>query len=1247
MKRLLMALAAILLASFNVNAQHVTEEQALQKAQDFLNKKTTCVVNGQHNAPRRLQRLVEAAENDAFYIFNIEDNDGFVIVSSDNRTVPILGYSYQGHFDMSALPQHVRGWLDEYATQLTYLQGHSDAVAARKTVTGSAVSPLLGQTEWNQYSPYNDLCPLFDGLSCPTGCEATAMAQIMYYHRWPEKTTEEIPSYSDPLNDKYYSSIPAGATIRWNDMLPQYTDSTPGTEEQRSAVAELMAMCGKAVKMQYTFIGSSASTPEVATALKSYFDYDATVRYVQRRDYNLSQWNQLIYDELVCGRPVLYSGRSLSEGGHAFVIDGYDRDDYFHVNWGWGGQYNGYFLLSVLCPYEENRTALNTSTFHIDNAAVIGIQKNIGTVIEPTLACISFGVLPECSEMTRNSADNNFSLYLSMMLNHKNTDEPSFEYAVGVFDDADNLLSIVSDIYDYDININGRNLTATFGAGLADGVYRLKAVYRAKGSTAWMKCELSNRFYILATISGNTLTAESPIFPHAAAVDLEVSMQIGGEVEIDSEVPLDFTIVNRGVDFNDDIYIQVDGQIINSSLLQVDKGKTATLHFSFTPTSIGDHEISLLVNLWDESINKYTYKPVFTTNVNVLVPSEAILRTSLEVADAVDGTVTATELTVNANLSNIGLSDYDGKIRIRAAIMDGYLGGYLLYAEKTVDVQVPAQQNLVMPITLDSLENGDHYLDLYYLKDGEWVEGCSYHVNYLNPDWPVTFDMIIHAENVVDGIVTDSKLDVNVSVSNVGETSYDGKLQLIVYKKRPDEGYWEFSRETTNVHVSSHQTVTVPMVLDYLEDGDYLLQPFYLRDEEWVNCRIGGELTFKNTIQEKQYAVFEDGTLTFYFDTKQDQHPGTVYNVPLISDPFNMYGEAEWQKEDISKVVFDTSFAHARPRTTRNWFYNCRSLNTIEGLEWLNTEKVTDMWGMFSDCSSLTSLDMSGFNTEKVTTMYIMFSGCSSLTSLDLGGFNTENVTDMRWMFSGCSSLTNLDLGGFNTENVTDMTRMFQGCSSLTNLDLSGFNTENVTNMDGMFAICSSLTNLDLTRFNTEKVTDMNAMFAFCSSLTNLDLSGFNTEKVTDMRWMFQNCSNLTTLDLSRFNTEKVTTMRGMFSGCSGLKSIFAGNEWSTDNVANGTEMFSDCYRLVGGAGTEYDWDHTDHTYAHIDGGASNPGYFTDKNSEEDAIENVKANENNRKVILHEVSGRKLPASQKGINIIRMNDGTVKKVLIK
>ena len=331
------------------------------------------------------------------------------------------------------------------------------------------------------------------------------------------------------------------------------------------------------------------------------------------------------------------------------------------------------------------------------------------------------------------------------------------------------------------------------------------------------------------------------------------------------------------------------------------------------------------------------------------------------------------------------------------------------------------------------------------------------------------------------------------------------------------------------------------------------------------------EQQMNGSTNAEPYAVLSDNNtvLTFYYDNQKSVRGG------MDIGPFSYPGYQAWyaQRESVTKAIFDPSFANDTTLiSTSYWFYGCNNLTLIEGIQYLHTENVTNMGYMFTGCSNLNSLDVSNFNTQNVKSFSFTFYNCSMLTNLDVKSFNTQNVVNMTQMFAGCSRLTSLELGNFNTSNVTSMAAMFSKCSELTNLDVSSFNTQKVTSMSSMFLGCSGLTKLDVSEFNTNNVSEMIDMFAGCSGLVSLDLSSFNTERVTSMSEMFFNCSNLTT--------------------------IYVGSGWTTTSLIDGTfAMFLGCTNLVGGMGTVYDANHISATYAHIDGGPSNPGYFTDKNA--------------------------------------------------
>ena len=244
--------------------------------------------------------------------------------------------------------------------------------------------------------------------------------------------------------------------------------------------------------------------------------------------------------------------------------------------------------------------------------------------------------------------------------------------------------------------------------------------------------------------------------------------------------------------------------------------------------------------------------------------------------------------------------------------------------------------------------------------------------------------------------------------------------------------------------------------------GSTNLKGFATYDETRTDVSMANPSSGYFTRKPVAYVVKDGSTLTFYYDTKKATRTGTVYGIydklTASLDIPAWTGTFKNDNEQTTKAVFDSSFKDYRPTTTASWFDSCTKLETIEGIENLNTEEVTDMSDMFLACESLTSLDVSKFNTAKVTDMFNMFFYCLSLKSLDVSSFNTANVTDMSYMFCYCTSLSSLDVSSFNTANVTHMHSMFDGCKSLTSLDVSNFNTGNVTDMKWMFNNCSALT---------------------------------------------------------------------------------------------------------------------------------------------------------------------------------------------
>lgn len=335
----------------------------------------------------------------------------------------------------------------------------------------------------------------------------------------------------------------------------------------------------------------------------------------------------------------------------------------------------------------------------------------------------------------------------------------------------------------------------------------------------------------------------------------------------------------------------------------------------------------------------------------------------------------------------------------------------------------------------------------------------------------------------------------------------------------------------------------------------------------------------------ESYAVFDEynATLTFKHDTNRPFRAFSL-NEGEEGPGWCNLNDIGWNTNIIWKVIFDASFANARPTSCYGWFYGCKDLTTIEGIEYLNT----------------------------------------------------ENVTNMSEMFQGCHALTTLDVSKFNTQNVTNMSGMFGGCSALTTLDVSKFDTKNVTEMNGMFSGCYALTTLDVSNFNTQNVTYMSSMFNYCSALTTLDVSNFDTKNVQEIYHMFRGCSALTILDLSSFDTKNVWNMSEMFYRCSALTTIYASDKFVTTAYKEDKNMFAGCTNLVGAV--PYDENKVDGEMANY-----TTGYFTYKAAtgiDAPTVSDDTAAE------YYDLQGRRLNAPQKGVNIVKRGKKTTK-ILVK
>ena len=367
---LLLVVAAMAVGSMlNIQAATLNADDARAIATDFLMQNQSTIRSGNSVVELSLAytRNADARHHSPlYYVFTDNSHGGWVVVSADDGAIPVLGYSEKGNFDIDALPCNMRAWLDGYCTQLEYLQSHPDASGApRRDASLNEISPMLS-TAWDQTQPFNRQCPKVGNYPTYTGCVATAMAQVMYYHRYPSAECLGIPAYTS----KRGINLPAlpPTSFDWDQMLPNYYSYNT---EQAAAVAQLMRYCGQSVEMDYGTQVSNAVFQTIAFAMNYYFGYSNSATTWMRDASNDADWDQMMYDELAEGRPIIFMGSDASNGGHAFVLDGY-RNGMFHINWGWGGNHDSYWQLSALTP--------NGNNYSTRQYAVLGLARDYADV---------------------------------------------------------------------------------------------------------------------------------------------------------------------------------------------------------------------------------------------------------------------------------------------------------------------------------------------------------------------------------------------------------------------------------------------------------------------------------------------------------------------------------------------------------------------------------------------------------------------------------------------------------------------------------------------------------------------------------------------------------------------------------------------------------------------------------------------------------------------------------------------------
>lgn len=396
MKQVTLLLISLLTAA-GMHATPLTPEAALDRAIGAAPMKI-----GGSTAKFELVQTQFDNGREALYIFGRIGGHGFVVTPADDVAPALLGYGGGNFTDENGkIAPAMEYWLSQLGRQISYASENDRPLRIRPARPERAAIEPLCATRWNQSWPFNNLCPELYGDRSVTGCVATAMAQVMKYHDWPERGEGSVAyRWTDQTLTADFSEM----TFDWDNMLDNYNTEQSDAAQQQ-AVAELMKACGYSVNMSYSPQASGASSMMIGTAFGANFKYDKSLRYLSRDNYNLYDWENIIYESLRNDGPVIYDGQSY-DGGHSFVCDGYQGNGYFHFNWGWGGVSDGYFLLDSLDPLEQGIGGA-AAGFNFMQDIIVGIRPDRTGTSEWEGSFVSDGSF----QLVYNAADNTIDEY--------------------------------------------------------------------------------------------------------------------------------------------------------------------------------------------------------------------------------------------------------------------------------------------------------------------------------------------------------------------------------------------------------------------------------------------------------------------------------------------------------------------------------------------------------------------------------------------------------------------------------------------------------------------------------------------------------------------------------------------------------------------------------------------------------------------------------------------------------------------
>lgn len=662
-------LSALLALSTVVFAAPVGRQQAQQKAVAFLEKQNKSVQLSS-SAPFRAKSATLAVEDSPYYIFNTEGNKGFVIVSGDDRAEEILGYSDTGSFDPENIPDGLQALLDAFEQEINELgdmEVFEDVGAKSRRAMArpkQSIEPFNPRT-WSQGKPHNIKLPSLNGTICSAGCVAVAMAEAIGCFSYPN-SVKAISGYTSKSGVKV-SALGAG-TIDWKNILNTYIDVTTTTTQQ-NAVANLFRYVSQSITTNYLTSGSSSSASRIPGALKTYFNFESTVQQVYASSTTFEDFIDLVYNEVAEHRPVIIDGHSTATtnngaAGHSFVIDGYDKDDLFHVEWGWGGYCKGYYRLSALSPYKNVRNRCYVTYL----SAIVGIQpKGNGGIVHQSEIEEQDRSLTLTSVSVPTSSSAVSSVTVTVGMQNKNDATNNYDHAVALYDSSYGFVKILKS-YSAAAFAAAASKTSTYSVSFADianGTYYIVPVSRVSNYDTWHtdRC-LSTNSCVKAVV-----TSKKAVCTNVPAFEVNSMVVNADDINNAAGAPQDIkmTVTNNTFDvYQKQLYLFAGTKLIECVEARVPMHCTEDVNFTFELETAGTYTMKVTTDIAGSNQIGSNLKLSVTAKAAVTYGNKlaaTLVSDNLGSKTSTEGYLYTDKYKITVNIKNNGSVKYNDYIR--------------------------------------------------------------------------------------------------------------------------------------------------------------------------------------------------------------------------------------------------------------------------------------------------------------------------------------------------------------------------------------------------------------------------------------------------------------------------------------------------------------------------------------------------------------------------------------------------------